>query len=67
VQHVSTQLPYAWFVAVCCLVGYLVAGFTHGSWLLSFGATLVCFVAALAFLWSRSLNTARAEAEFAAK
>lgn len=67
VQHVSTQLPYAWFVAVCCFVGYLVAGFTHGSWLLSFGATLICFVGALAFLWSRSLNTARAEAEYAAK
>ena len=28
VNHVSTQLPYAVTVAVCCAVGYLVAAFT---------------------------------------
>ena len=28
VTHVSTQLPYAVTVAVCCAVGYLVAAFT---------------------------------------
>ncbi|MDD3244256.1 MAG: Na+/H+ antiporter NhaC family protein, partial [Eubacteriales bacterium] len=28
-DHVSTQLPYVLTVGVCCLVGYLVAGFTN--------------------------------------
>ena len=45
VQHVSTQLPYALLVGGCCMVGYLVAGFTDGNvWLTllaGFGALLV--------------------------
>lgn len=28
IAHVSTQIPYAMWVAVCCFVGYLAAGFT---------------------------------------
>ena len=31
IQHVSTQIPYACIVAVCCFVSYLVAGYTGGS------------------------------------
>lgn len=30
VEHVSTQIPYALLVAVCCLAGYIAAGFTNG-------------------------------------
>ena len=56
VSHVTTQLPYAWFVATCCCIGYLVAGFTQGSWLLSFGATALVFSLSLAFLWKKSFN-----------
>ncbi|MEG0691589.1 MAG: Na+/H+ antiporter NhaC family protein [Oscillospiraceae bacterium] len=28
IDHVSSQLPYATLVAVCCLVGYIIMGFT---------------------------------------
>lgn len=31
-RHVETQLPYASLVAVICLLGYLVAGFTGSPW-----------------------------------
>ncbi len=31
-RHVATQLPYALTVAVICLLGYLVAGFTGSPW-----------------------------------
>ncbi|MEG2697907.1 MAG: Na+/H+ antiporter NhaC family protein, partial [Ruthenibacterium sp.] len=44
-QHVATQMPYAILVAVCCIIGYLVAGFTDGNLLLtllsSFGSLIV--------------------------
>lgn len=56
ISHVSTQLPYAWFVACCCFVGYVAAGFSKGSWIISFGATAVCFAGFLAFMWNRSFN-----------
>ncbi len=29
-KHVGTQIPYAMTVGVCCVVGYIVAGFTYG-------------------------------------
>lgn len=32
-RHVATQLPYASVVAIICLVGYLVAGFTGNPWI----------------------------------
>ena len=40
--HVATQLPYASVVAVICLVGYLIAGFTGNPWIsLAVGAVLM--------------------------
>lgn len=33
IDHVSSQIPYALVVAVCCFVGYIVAGFTNNVWL----------------------------------
>ena len=42
VKHVSTQLPYAIFVAVISCVTYIVAGFTKSAWIsLPIGAGLV--------------------------
>ncbi|WP_080801253.1 Na+/H+ antiporter NhaC family protein [Arabiibacter massiliensis] len=32
-RHVATQLPYASAVAVVCLVGYVIAGFTGNPWI----------------------------------
>jgi len=29
-KHVGTQIPYAMTVGVCCVVGYIIAGFTNG-------------------------------------
>lgn len=41
-RHVATQLPYASVVAVVCLVGYVVAGFTGNPWIsLVVGAVLM--------------------------
>ncbi len=39
--HVSTQMPYALTVAACCVVGYLIAGFTDGNLIITL---LVSFV-----------------------
>lgn len=41
IQHVSTQLPYCIVVASCCLVGYLVAGFTNGNLIATLGISVV--------------------------
>lgn len=41
-KHVGTQVPYAVTVAVCCLVGYIVAGFTGK---LGFGISTVITLA----------------------
>ncbi len=63
VAHVSTQIPYAWFVAICCAVGYLVAGMTKGSWIMSFGATFLTFAVVLAVMWKYSFNIHKYENE----
>ena len=60
-SHVTTQLPYAWFIAGCCAVGYLAAGLSHGSWIISFGATFITFAGILAFMWNRSLDVKKFE------
>lgn len=33
IDHVSSQIPYTLVVAGCCLVGYIIAGFTANIWL----------------------------------
>ncbi|PHV71271.1 sodium:proton antiporter [Sporanaerobium hydrogeniformans] len=49
IDHVSSQIPYALVVAGCCLVGYIVAGFTASLWMtlgssiLLLGVTLFIF------------------------
>ena len=53
--HVSTQIPYAITVAVCCLIGYLVAGLSKNVFL-TLGASLVLLLAALFVMHSVSLK-----------
>ncbi len=42
INHVSTQLPYATLVAVCCVFAYLIAGFVQNA--------AICIVASIAIL-----------------
>ena len=54
-KHVGTQVPYASTVAVCCLLGYIVAGFTGDlglavSTLITLPFSLICLVIALLIL-----------------
>ena len=60
IEHVSTQLGYAFIVGGCCVVGYLVAGFTHANLWLSLGSAVVLLVAAVIALhfWSERRNAA---------
>ena len=47
-EHVATQIPYVLTVSSCCIVGFLVDGFTQNGWLglaVSFGClVLVMFI-----------------------
>ncbi|MGI6045387.1 MAG: Na+/H+ antiporter NhaC family protein [Eggerthellaceae bacterium] len=41
-RHVATQLPYATFVMVICLIAYIIAGFTGNPWVsLLFGVIAI--------------------------
>lgn len=53
--HVSTQMYYAFVVAGCCLVGYLVAGFTRNVWL-TLGVSFLLLCAVLKILHMRSMK-----------
>lgn len=41
IEHVSTQVPYVLTVSSCCVIGYLVDGFTQNGWL-GLGVSLAC-------------------------
>lgn len=43
INHVTTQIPYALLVAIACVVGYLVAGFTQNV-ILTFVSGLIALV-----------------------
>lgn len=54
-KHVATQVPYAITVAICCLAGYIVAGFTGGmglmtSTLITLPFSIVCLIVVLLIL-----------------
>ena len=50
-KHVVTQVPYALTVAVCCAIGYIVAGFTAGmGFAVSTVITLIVSIVCLAVL-----------------
>ena len=59
IEHVSTQMPYALLVAACCLIGYVVAGFTSSGWL-GLGVGFVLMMAALIVLYARFKKNRRA-------
>ncbi|MCF0114928.1 MAG: Na+/H+ antiporter NhaC family protein, partial [Erysipelotrichaceae bacterium] len=46
VNHVSTQLPYAFTVAGVCAVGYLIAGFIPNVFVI-LGSSIVLMIATL--------------------
>ena len=53
--HVGTQAPYAVTVAVCCFIGYIIAGFTAKlgfavCTMISLPIALVCLIGALIIL-----------------
>ena len=50
IEHVSTQLPYCLTVAGCCLVAYIVGGFTGGSVLATLGTGVVLLMLSLVVL-----------------
>ena len=63
IEHVSTQIPYALLVAFCSTAGYVVAGFTHGNLIASFGTALglmVVLATALHFMKSKDKKAAAA-------
>lgn len=49
IDHVTTQIPYAVTVGLCCLIGYIIAGF-GGSLLLTLLASFGLLALALVFL-----------------
>ena len=51
IDHVSSQIPYTLVVAVCCLFGYIVAGFTANVWLTLGSSTALLLV--ILFVLSR--------------
>lgn len=59
-RHVATQIPYATTVMVVCVVGYLIAGFTHTPWL-SLGVGVVLLVIACFVLHKLSGRSIKAE------
>ncbi|MGI6590769.1 MAG: Na+/H+ antiporter NhaC family protein [Eggerthellaceae bacterium] len=54
-RHVATQLPYATTVAVVCLVGYIIMGFTKSPWI-SLGLGVVLLLATIYVLYRRDLK-----------
>ena len=52
IDHVATQIPYTLVVATCCLVGYLIAGFTANVWL-TLGTSVVLLLVILFVLGKR--------------
>ncbi|MBR4904062.1 MAG: Na+/H+ antiporter NhaC family protein [Selenomonadaceae bacterium] len=49
IDHVATQVPYVLTVSICCVVGYLVDGFTQNGWL-GLGAALICLALIMIFV-----------------
>ena len=62
VNHVSTQLPYAFTVAVVCAVGYLLAGFVQNVFVV-LGCSILMMLGVLFMIRSISKSKKQAEAE----
>ena len=44
IEHVATQLPYAWVCAIASFAGYVTAGFTEANVYASLGVSLVSLI-----------------------
>lgn len=62
-QHVSTQIPYAVTVAICCAIGYIFAGITYGNIVATLLSGLGSLFAALIILNKISSKKINAEHE----
>lgn len=51
-DHVNTQIPYVFVVALCSLVGYVVDGFTQNGWM-GLGVGFACLVLAMVVICNR--------------
>lgn len=54
-DHVTTQIPYVILVGVCCIIGYLVAGFTK-SLILTLVTSIILLILTLMILYRREIN-----------
>ena len=62
INHVQTQMQYAFVVVAVCIVGYLLAGFTK-NWWLTLGCSLALLTAVLLVIRKISMkNDAHSEA-----
>lgn len=52
IDHVSTQIPYAMFVSLFCMIGYIAAGFTKNGYI-GLGASLIPMLVALAVIMKK--------------
>ena len=50
IEHVSTQMPYSLVVAFSACLGYVVAGLTDGSWILSMTTAVVALLGSVLLL-----------------
>lgn len=60
ITHVSTQIYYCAVVAACCIVGYLVAGFTQNLFL-TLAVSIVMLLVILKILHNRTMKKELAE------
>ena len=54
--HVTTQMPYAITVAICCVIGYLVAGFSDGNLILTLIVSFALLFATILVMHKRSVG-----------
>ncbi len=51
IEHVTTQLPYALTVAVCCFAGYITAGLSGSNVVLTLAVSVACLATAFFTLY----------------
>lgn len=58
IVHVSTQMPYALLVAVCCVAAYIVAGVSDNGWL-GLGIGFAALIVSLLVLYRKNREVRR--------
>ena len=54
--HVSTQMVYSLTVAACCLIGYLIIGFSDGKLILALPSSIICMVIFVLIMHKKSVK-----------